>query len=66
MLNIFGSNRERKQFSFMQCIKDDLEQKQMENIPYAYVVGSLMYAHACTRPYITFVITMLGRYKSNP
>jgi len=31
-------------FSLMQCPKNDLEQKQMENIPYAYGVGSLMYA----------------------
>jgi len=31
-------------FSLMQCPKNDLERKQMENIPYASVVGSLMYA----------------------
>jgi len=38
----------------------------MKNIPYAYVVGSLMYAQACTRSYISFVIGMLSRYHSNP
>jgi len=31
-------------FSLMQCPKNDLERKQMEDIPYASVVGSLMYA----------------------
>jgi len=53
-------------FSLMQCPKNDLEQKQMENIPYASVVGSLMYAQTCTRPDISFAVGMLGRYQSNP
>jgi len=35
----------------------------MENIPYAYVVRSLMDAQTCTRPGISFVVGMLGRYK---
>jgi len=52
-------------FSLVQHPKNDLEQKQMENIPYAYVVGSLMYAQTCTRPDISFVVGMLGRYQSN-
>ena len=38
----------------------------MKNNPYVFVVGSLMYAQACTRPDIAFVVRMLGRYKSNP
>ena len=38
----------------------------MENIPYASVVGSLMYAQTCTRPDVSFVVGMLGRYQSNP
>ncbi|KAJ8768820.1 hypothetical protein K2173_023724 [Erythroxylum novogranatense] len=38
----------------------------MESIPYASVVGSLMYAQTCTRPDISFVVGMLGRYQSNP
>ena len=53
-------------FSLMQCPKNDLERKQMENIPYASVVGSLMYAQTCTRPDISFAVGMLGRYQSNP
>jgi len=50
----------------MQCPENELERKQMENIPYASIVGSLMYAHTCTRPDISFVVGMLGRYQSNP
>ena len=38
----------------------------MESIPYASVVGSLMYAQTCTRPDISFAVGMLGRYQSNP
>ena len=38
----------------------------MENIPYASAVGSLMYAQVCTRPNITFIVGVLGRYLSNP
>ncbi|WKA08630.1 hypothetical protein VitviT2T_026335 [Vitis vinifera] len=38
----------------------------MKNIPYAFVVGSLMYAQVCTRPDIAFAVGMLGRYQSNP
>jgi len=53
-------------FSQMQCPKNDLERKVMESIPYASVVGSLMYAQTCTRPDISFAIGMLGRYQSNP
>jgi len=53
-------------FSQMQCPKNDLERKAMESIPYASVVGSLMYAQTCTRPDISFAIGMLGRYQSNP
>ena len=30
-------------FSLMPCLKNDLERKQMEALPYASVVGSLMY-----------------------
>ena len=52
-------------FSLMQCPKNDFKRKQMENIPYAYVVGSLMYAQTCTRLDISFAVGMLGRYQSD-
>jgi len=52
--------------SLMQCPKNDLEQKQMENIPYASIVEILMYAQTCTRQDISFAVGILGRYQSNP
>ncbi|KAJ9555756.1 hypothetical protein OSB04_010370 [Centaurea solstitialis] len=53
-------------FGLYQCPKNELERKQMEKIPYASLVGSLMYAQVCTRPDISFAVGMLGRYQVNP
>ncbi|XP_050219392.1 secreted RxLR effector protein 161-like [Mercurialis annua] len=38
----------------------------MKAIPYANVVGSLMYAQICTRPDISFAVGVLGRFQSIP
>lgn len=38
----------------------------MKNIPYEFVVGSMMHAQICTRPDIVFAVGILGRYQSNP
>jgi len=53
-------------FNLNQCPKNDFEREQMKNIPYALVVGSLVYAQVCTRLDIAFAVGMLGRYQSNP
>eukprot|EP00253_Pinus_taeda_P019588 PITA_19588 len=53
-------------FNLSQCSKNDFEREQTKNVPYASVVGSLMYAQVCTRPNIAFVVGMLGRYQSDP
>ena len=53
-------------FNLNQCPKNDLEREQMKNIPYASIVGSLMYAQVYTRLDIAFVVGILGRYQSNP
>ncbi|XP_074323453.1 secreted RxLR effector protein 161-like [Apium graveolens] len=53
-------------FSLKQCHKNELEIREMQRIPYASTVGSLMYAQVCTRPDIAFIVGMLGRYLSNP
>jgi hypothetical protein len=53
-------------FSKFQCPKNDLERAQMKKIPYASVVGSLMYAQVCTHFDITFIVGMLGRYQTDP
>ena len=38
----------------------------MKIIPYAFVVGSLIYAQVYTRPDIAIVVSVLGRYLSDP
>ncbi|XP_047260669.1 secreted RxLR effector protein 161-like, partial [Capsicum annuum] len=43
-------------FSLNQFSKNDLERKQIKDIPYASIVGSLMYAQTCTRPDISFAV----------
>ena len=53
-------------FGSFQCPKTEVEKEQMRLIPYASVVGSLMYAQVCTRPDIAYIAGMLGRYQSNP
>ena len=53
-------------FSLSPCPKNELKQKQMKDYPYASIVGGLMYAQVCTRPGISYVVGILGRYQSNP
>ena len=38
----------------MQCQQNEWEQKQMEEIPYAFVVGSLMHAKHARGPTLVF------------
>ena len=52
-------------FYELQCPKSDLEKNQMEKIPYASALGSIMYAQVCTQPNIAYVVGMFGRYQSN-
>ena len=48
------------------CPKTPEKKEWMEKVPYASVVGSLMYAMLCTRPDIFYAIGMVSRYQSNP
>ncbi|KAM1146650.1 hypothetical protein TB2_037939 [Malus domestica] len=52
--------------SSLQCPKNDKEKLQMKNIPYANLVGSLMYAMVCSRPDIAHAVGMVSRYMHNP
>lgn len=38
----------------------------MSRVPYANVVGRLMYAMVCTRPNISHPIGVVSRYMQNP
>ena len=42
------------------------EKEEMEKVPYASVVGSLMYAMVCTRLDIIHVVGVVNRFLSNP
>lgn len=37
----------------------------MNNIPYAYVMGILMYAQVCIGPDVAFFVGILRKYQSN-
>ena len=47
------------------CPKTQMEKEQMNKVPYASVVGSLMFAMMCTIPNICFVVGMVSKYQSN-
>jgi hypothetical protein len=49
-----------------QCSRTHKEIENMTHIPYASVVGSLMYAMVCTRPDIAHAVGVLSRYMSTP
>jgi hypothetical protein len=49
-----------------QCPQTSQVEEQMRVVPYALVVGSLMYAMLCTRPDRCFTVGMVNRYQLNP
>jgi hypothetical protein len=53
-------------FGKFQCPKNQYEIDRMKAVSYASAIGSLQYAQVCTRPDLTFVIRLLGRFQSNP
>ena len=38
----------------------------MSKIPYAYAIGSIMYAMLCTRPDVSYALSMTRKYQSDP
>ncbi|GJV75160.1 hypothetical protein Tco_1506744 [Tanacetum coccineum] len=42
------------------------EMRHMRNVPYALVVGSIMYAVRCTRPDVAFAQNITSRFQQNP
>ena len=45
--------------------KTQKEEDMMRQVPYVFVVGSLMYAMLCTRLNIRYLVGMVSRYQSN-
>ena len=52
-------------FNLNQCIKNDFERKQMKNILYALVVGSIMFVQVCTKPNMAFVVYLAQNVYTN-
>ena len=42
------------------------ERVQMTTVPYVSAIGSIMYAMICTRPDVSFALSVSSRYQSNP
>ena len=39
---------------------------RMNRIPYFSTIGFIMYIMICTRPYVSYVMSVMGRYQLNP
>ncbi|KAK8686057.1 hypothetical protein V6N13_125084 [Hibiscus sabdariffa] len=48
------------------CPSTSQERERMSQIPHASVIGSIMYAMICTRPDLSYALSMTSRYKANP
>ena len=49
-----------------QCLTTKDERERMDKIPYASAVGSIMYAMLCTRPDVSYALSMTSRFQSDP
>ncbi|GJT87963.1 hypothetical protein Tco_1069680 [Tanacetum coccineum] len=49
-----------------QAPKTEDSRRRMAKVPYASVVGSVMYAMVCTRPAIAHAVGVVSRFMSNP
>ncbi len=50
----------------VQCPSTAKEKNRMSRIPYASAIRSIMYAMLCTRPDVSYALSMASRYQSNP
>ncbi|KAK8667494.1 hypothetical protein V6N13_007643 [Hibiscus sabdariffa] len=48
------------------CPSTPQERERMSQIPYASAIGSIMYAMICTRPDLSYALSMTSRYQVNP
>ncbi|KAL6333056.1 hypothetical protein AAG906_022753 [Vitis piasezkii] len=52
--------------SMTQFPQSEVERKEMNFVPYANVIGSLMYAMVCSQPNIAHSASVLSRFMANP
>ena len=48
------------------CPQTQDERTHMNMIPYALAIGSIMYAMLCTRPDVSYALSVTSRYQSDP
>ncbi|GJX28315.1 hypothetical protein Tco_0236394 [Tanacetum coccineum] len=58
--------KERLDLNKTQGASTPEEVKRIQNVPYALIVGSIMYALRCTRPDIAFGQNITSRFQHNP
>ena len=51
--------------SSVHCPTSEKEKQDMKRVPYALVVGSLIYTMVCIRPHIAYVVGVVSRFLSN-
>ena len=52
--------------SALQCASTDENFEYMSRVSYSSAVGSLMYAMVCSRPDLSYAMSLVSRYMSNP
>jgi hypothetical protein len=52
--------------SSTQCPISNEDIEYMSQVPYSNVVGSLMYAMVCSRPNLSYAMSLVSRYMANP
>ena len=71
MLNKFNMDQSKKRYLPMShgiylskdmCPKTDVEIHNMQNVPYASAVGSIMYAMMCTRPDVSYALSVVSKF----
>lgn len=48
------------------CPQTSQELQEMEKVPYASVVGSLMYVMVCSRPDLAYAVNLVSRFMGSP
>ncbi|GAB2295500.1 hypothetical protein Dimus_038360 [Dionaea muscipula] len=46
--------------------KTEVERRDMSGVPYASVIGSIIYAMLCTRPDVAYALSVTSRFQGNP
>src|SRR5512136_826046 len=52
--------------SVSQCLQTREQRDKMIEIPYASAIGSIMYAMLCTRPDVSYALSMTSRFQKDP